>query len=82
MNEDAPDSKDLTPVESPDARRRRSSQSMRPPVKCPKCKGDARVECELCFNPTIGGCTRYVDEAKAIAWSMEHGDTDPEGLKP
>lgn len=72
---DDPDS-ERTPVQSPEARRR-SSSAMRAPVKCPKCKGDTRVECDLCFNETVGSCTRFVPEGKAIEWSLQHADTDP-----
>lgn len=67
---------DLTPVESPEARRK-SSSTLKAPVRCPKCKGDARTECDLCFSDLVGGCTRYIPEGKAIEWSLQHSDTDP-----
>jgi hypothetical protein len=65
------DDDDKTPVESPDARRRSSSSHRLGLVDCPKCKRDPRVDCDLCSNG------RVVAVDVAIAWSMQHGDTDP-----
>lgn len=66
-----PDDEDKTPVESPEARRRSSSATKIGIVPCPKCKRDARVDCDLCSNG------RMVAVDSAIQWTMEHGDTEP-----
>jgi hypothetical protein len=73
---------DLTPVEAPDARRRRTSQTVPKPEPCPNCnpsnRRDHRIDhCDCCFNETVGGCTRYVDPQRAKDWRAQHADTDP-----
>jgi hypothetical protein len=64
------DSDEVTPVASPQARRSSSAQRLGL-VTCPKCKGDARVDCDLCNSG------RMVAVDSAIAWTLAHGDTEP-----
>jgi hypothetical protein len=76
---DEKDDKDFdstpTPAASPEAKRRRSSQSVEALVKCPSCEGDARRECDFCINPTTKLNTRWVTREMADAWIAAHKPT-------
>jgi hypothetical protein len=43
---------------------------------CPKCKRDARQDCDLCARD--GRSSRYVPVDVAIEWIVSHGDDDEE----
>lgn len=76
------DEDDLTPVESPEAKRR-STGSLGKPHACPECKGKL-VECAVCVNTETGDSEHYTDSAlKLELWETrkkridQARDTDP-----
>jgi len=66
---DDPDKDELTPVETPVAKRA-SGQHTIGLVPCPCCKG-RKIACDLCVG------VRMVGVDNAIAWKVAHADTDP-----
>jgi hypothetical protein len=70
MSEDR-DEDDLTPVESPQAKRS-SGQHRMGDVPCPSCK-QKPIACDLC----VGANNRMVSLTVALKWREAHRDTDP-----
>lgn len=61
------DDDEKTPVRTPSGTHRIGL------VPCPKCKRDARVDCDLCLDDQ-GRIVRYVAVDVALQWSVENGE--------
>lgn len=61
------DEEEKTPVRTPSGALRVGL------VPCPKCKRDARVDCDLCVDDQ-GRSARYVPVDRALEWDIEHGE--------